>query len=169
MKKSSKNIIHTSRNTTKTGSGLAYLERKISRIRILPKCPDRQPLEMTEWLQFNTYKVISVFCVQNWNNTVEENHKAYCTGGVRFKCTQVKPHNILLREEWSRIYTFFKRGVSLTTVCPRSLVPFYTATYYITWVKTSWTSCGTFVFIWSWFFKTMYMVQSSGWDVNITF
>ena len=25
------------------------------------------------------------------------------------------------------------------TVCPRNLIPFYKVTYYINWVKTSWT------------------------------
>ena len=28
-------------------------------------------------------------------------------------------------------------------VCPRSLVPFYIVTYYIKWLKTSWTYCST--------------------------
>ena len=28
---------------------------------------------------------------------------------------------------------------NLTTVCPRSSDPFYTVTYYIEWVTTSWT------------------------------
>ena len=31
-----------------------------------------------------------------------------------------------------------KFGIKRNTVCPRSLDSFYTVSYYITWVKTSW-------------------------------
>ena len=34
--------------------------------------------------------------------------------------------------------------LQIRTACPRSLDPFYTVTYYIKWVKTSWQYCTNF-------------------------